>query len=453
MNPCASFKKLCKVFSVIFATFTLVYLIYMIVFVKVALPKVSFTFSLLRSRLSEEPVCKHNVTGDTIIRVKNSKTFLVSAYLDFRWSRIVRILGITHRNEPDSLLCNFCPFHSNYTHFAELQVHADHFGFPYGTTDLLCDVQDAKDPEYVSLYREDYPAPVFLKIQNINEQVNELEPKFQYDFIICISAMFSAYNNVLQFIQSLEMYRMLGAKKVIIYHTESSQPMQKILSYYIGLKFVEIIPWPITSFINVSKGWHFPEHPGDLHYFGQTAALNDCIYRNMYKSKYIALNDIDELIVPVIHKDWQEMLDHFLSVDPTLNVFIFENHVFPTTPQDKTNHLTPKEWTSVPGVNIVQHMYREPNPPDEINPTKMIINPRSIVKVSVHVPLEFTGNQYQVPNDFARLCHYREPKQKDLDRGLLIEDNVLSKYETELIKRVNGVLFEVGYIKTNFSEV
>lgn len=452
MKPCASFRKLCKVFSVIFATFTLVYLIYIITFVKIALPKVSFTFSLLQTTLSEKPVCKHNVSEDTIIRVKNSRTFLVSAYLDYRGSRVVRILGITYRDEPDSLLCNFCPFHSNNTQFAEFQVHTDHFNFPYGTTDLLCHVQDAKDPKYVSLYLADDPAPIFLKIQNIDEQVNELEPKFQYDFIICISAMFSAYNNVLQFIQSLEMYRILGAKKVIIYHTESSQQMKKILSYYIGLEIVELIPWPITSFLNVSRGWHYPEHPGDLHYFGQTAALNDCIYRNMYKSKYIVLNDLDELIVPVNHQNWPEMLDYFLSVDPNINVFIFKNHVFPTTPQDKTNHLTPKEWTSVPGVNIVHHVYREPNQPDEINPTKMIINPRSIVKVSVHVPLEFMGNQYEVPNDFARLCHYREPKQKDLDRGFLIEDNILSKYETELIIRVNRVLNDIDYIKTNSSQ-
>ncbi|XP_073397265.1 beta-1,4-galactosyltransferase galt-1-like isoform X1 [Dendrobates tinctorius] len=450
MNPCTSFRKLCKVFSVIFATFSLVYLAYIIVFVKVALPEDSLTSYFLRPvKLILDPVCKLNVTNNTIIKVKNSKTFLVSAYLDFRGNRIVRILGITYRYEPDSLLCDFCflnPSNSN-INFAEYQVHTDHFNFPYGTTDLLCNVQDDEDPEYVSLYQMDDPAPVFLKIQNTVEQVNNLEHKFQYNILICISAMFDAYSNVLQFIQSMEMYRMLGAEKVIIYHTESSPDMKKILSYYVDLKFVELISWPITSFINVSKGWHYPDHPGDLHYFGQTAALNDCIYRNMYKSKYIALNDIDELIIPVVHKDWPQMLDYLLHDDPSLNVFIFENHLFPTTPQDKTNGLTPKEWISVPGLNILHHVYREPNLPDEINPTKMIINPRSIVKVSVHVPLEFMGNQYQVPSDVAKLCHYREPKQRDLDQSFLIEDHILSEYEIILIERVNRVLTDVNYIK------
>ncbi|KAM4020851.1 uncharacterized protein ACNLHF_001099 isoform 1-T2 [Anomaloglossus baeobatrachus] len=451
MNPCASFRKLCKVFSVIFATFSLVYLAYIIVFVKVVLPEASLTAYIFRpvKLILNDRVCKLNVTDDPIIKVKNTRTFLVSAFLDFRDSRIVRILGITNRYEPDSLLCDFCFFNPNNSNsnFAELQVHTDHFGFPYGTTDLLCNVQDHTDPQYVSLYQMDDPAPVFLKIQNTMEEVNKLETTFQYNILICVSAMFGSYSNVLQFVQSMEMYRMLGAEKVIIYHTESSPNMKKILSYYVDLKFVELIPWPITSFINVSKGWHYPDHPGDLHYFGQTAALNDCIYRNMYKSKYIALNDIDELIIPILHKDWPEMLEHFLRDDPNLNVFIFENHLFPTTPQDKTNDMTPEEWISVPGVNILHHVYREPNLPSEINPTKMIINPRSVVRVSVHVPLEFTGNQYQVPSDVAKLCHYREPKQKDLDQSFLIEDHILSKYEINLIERVNQVLVDINYIK------
>lgn len=61
---------------------------------------------------------------------------------------------------------------------------------------------------------------------------------------------------------------------------------------------VEEIPWSLSRFLNVSQGW-LPEHgPGDLHYFGQIPALNDCVYRYMYRSRYVALQDIDELILP-----------------------------------------------------------------------------------------------------------------------------------------------------------
>lgn len=66
--------------------------------------------------------------------------------------------------------------------------------------------------------------------------------------------------------------------------------------FFSGL--VEVIPWSLSTYVNVSRGW-LPEHgPGELHYFGQIPALNDCLYRYMYQSRYVALHDIDELILP-----------------------------------------------------------------------------------------------------------------------------------------------------------
>ncbi|XP_072287900.1 beta-1,4-galactosyltransferase galt-1-like isoform X2 [Pyxicephalus adspersus] len=447
MKPCVSVKKLCKVFSLIFSTFTVLYLIYIVVLMKIALPGSTSTFPLLRWTESEKPICSQRVTGDTIIKVRNSRTYLIAAYLDLRSGRTVRILGITNRYEQDILLCDFCLSGTNNTAPVEFDIHTDHFDFPYGTTDLLCRLPDERFPEYVSIYRMNEPSPTFLKIQIPETQDQVIPIKFQYDFLVCVSTMFGSYNNILQFIQSMEMYQVLGAQKVVIYHTDSSLLMKKVLSYYIKLNLVELVLWPITSFLNVSTGWHYPEHPGELHYYGQTAALNDCIYRNRYRTKFIALNDIDELILPIMHKDWPEMIDSLLRIDPSTSVFIYENHVFPTTLHDRMNPLTPSEWASVPGLNILQHVYREPNRPGENNPTKMILNPRNVIQTSVHVPLEFIGEQYEVPDDIAKLCHYREPKQKDLENDLLIKDDIMLKYEAVLIKRVNRVLNKLRLVK------
>lgn len=61
---------------------------------------------------------------------------------------------------------------------------------------------------------------------------------------------------------------------------------------------MEVIPWTVSRFVSVSRGW-LPEHgPGELHYLGQIPALNDFIYRYMYQSRYVALHDTDELILP-----------------------------------------------------------------------------------------------------------------------------------------------------------
>ncbi|KAM9324230.1 uncharacterized protein PAF06_000243 [Gastrophryne carolinensis] len=439
MKTWASFKKSCKVFSVVFLALTIFYVIYIVVLIKIALPvgpMASTLFSLAETKL----ICKQSVSQDSIIKVKNSRTYLIAAYLDLRGSRVIRILGITNRHELDTLICDFCPPVTNPTVVAEIQVHSDHFGFPYGTTDLLCQLPEQEIPQYVSVFQRGNFSGTFLKIQNTEQQDTKDPANFQYDFLVCISGMFGAYNNVLQFIQSMEMYQMLGAKKVLIYHTDSSLLMKKVLAFYHQLGLVDLIQWPITSFLNVSTGWHYPEHPGELHYYGQTAALNDCIYRNMYITKYIVLNDIDELILPIPYKDWPEMMEFLLDSNPTASVFIFQNHVFPTSLQDKVNPSTPEEWTAIPGLNILRHSYREPNRPNEYNPSKMILNPRSVVRTSVHVPLEFDGEDYQVPGDIAKLCHYRESKQKDLETSQLFQDDIMAKYEFVLVERVNRVL-------------
>ncbi|MGL4849430.1 MAG: glycosyltransferase family 92 protein [Clostridium sp.] len=59
-----------------------------------------------------------------------------------------------------------------------------------------------------------------------------------------------------------------------------------------------MIPWSMSRFLRVSRSWKPDVSPGDIHYYGQIPALNDCIYRYMYQSRYVALHDTDELILP-----------------------------------------------------------------------------------------------------------------------------------------------------------
>ena len=39
------------------------------------------------------------------------------------------------------------------------------------------------------------------------------------------------------------------------------------------------------------------------------AALNDCVYRTMYRYKYALLVDVDEYIVPRQHADYRDMFE------------------------------------------------------------------------------------------------------------------------------------------------
>lgn len=91
-----------------------------------------------------------------------------------------------------------------------VQVHADNFGFPYMTTDVMCLMPEDCKATYVTLVTEggstESDDHTWLPIQNIIDKESEGE-LLKYDFTVCISTLFDDYNNVLQFAQTLEIYR------------------------------------------------------------------------------------------------------------------------------------------------------------------------------------------------------------------------------------------------------
>ncbi|KAL1269726.1 hypothetical protein QQF64_032015 [Cirrhinus molitorella] len=144
---------------------------------------------------------------------------------------------------------------------------------------------------------------------------------FKYDFTVCISTLFGNYNNVLQFAQTMEMYKLLGVQHVVIYKTSCGPDLEKLLKHYETEGMLEIVSWPIDQFLNSSSGWKFQKHKGDIHYYGQLATLNECLYRHMYQSKYI--------IMPYKHDNLPSLMKYLESVHPRISVFLFESHVFP----------------------------------------------------------------------------------------------------------------------------
>ncbi|XP_056138877.1 glycosyltransferase family 92 protein F13G3.3-like [Lampris incognitus] len=134
---------------------------------------------------------------------------------------------------------------------------------------------------------------VFLEVLN-QEMKSE---SFPHNFTVCFSTMFD-FTNTLQLVQSIEMLRLLGVTRVVVYKTNCSSKTQVLLDYYQNTGLVEVIPWHLSSLMNVSRGWQPQYSPGQMHYYGQIPALTDCVYRYMYRSKYLALHDMDELILP-----------------------------------------------------------------------------------------------------------------------------------------------------------
>ncbi|XP_068122212.1 uncharacterized protein [Hyperolius riggenbachi] len=385
--------------------------------------------SYMKSGLQlQPPVARDPITA------LNSQVFIISPYYDPRPGPSVRVIAIIHESVKEIYCLFHCLFNETVSVRASIDLHSDRFGFPYGTADLMC-----KEPSECSYKCMSFQTPnSTVTMEKILFEVkNHPFPSVSSNFTVCISSIFGGYNNVLQMVQSIEMYKILGASRVTIYNTSCSQNIDKVLHHYIEEGTLEVLPWPIDQHLKTSKEWRYSEGlTSQVGYYGQTAALNDCLYRNMYKSKFVLLHDIDEIILPVQDEDWFSLMEHLQRLHPDTSVFCFENHVFTTSASASGFDL----WPDIPGVNILHHPFREPINWNEFINRKMIVNPRQIFQTSIHLALKHTGTTKNIPQNIGISFHCRSQWRKDISSDQFIRDDIVRMYNVSLVPKVNGVI-------------
>ncbi|XP_030621031.1 uncharacterized protein LOC115804659 [Chanos chanos] len=390
---------------------------------------------------------KINESNTSITLIEGSPHFMVSAFFDHRETETIRIISIIKRDSLKPLYCVYCNT-QKYCQVgkADVDTHSDHFGFPFVASDVLCRGKYIHDATHITISTTSVisgnHSKVFLPVRN-----RQKTDWFRYDFTVCISNLFGKYNNVLQFAQTMEMYKLLGVQRVVIYNTSCGPDLEKLLQHYRREGILEVVQWPINQFLNPSPGWNFEEHKGDLHYYGQLVTLNECIYRNMYQSKYVLLNDIDEIIMPYKYTSLPQLMEILQKEQPGAGVFLIENHIFPKTQFEDSGKFKRLKWNNLPGINILEHIYREPDRKNVYNPTKMIVIPRNVVQTSVHTTLKHYGEVFKVPFDVCRIVHVRVPLQGSLTKEQLFEDKRLWEFEGDLVPNVDDALQKSSLLK------
>lgn len=98
----------------------------------------------------------------------------------------------------------------------------------------------------------------------------------------------------------MEVSSILGNTLVFFYDFNITEEVWMILEYYADERdLAEFIRWPIHSDIDTGNWYH-----------GQLVAIQNCLYRNMVASRYVAFHDIDEFIVPHNFTSWTSMVEH-----------------------------------------------------------------------------------------------------------------------------------------------
>lgn len=392
-------------------------------------------------------ICPASISANSITPIRGSRYLMVSAFISDEAPGQANIITIMNRTHSEPFTCIFCcSQHGLSISSVKLDKHIEHFGFPFVTTDAFCNIDPTCNATHMTISRPEN----LLEIQNhLYVPIHKLlihRRDFDVDFTLCISGLYGGYNNVLQFVQTIETYKLLGVEHVVIYNTSCGPDLEKALRSYEEDGILEIIPWPIHHFLEPSKGWNYELHSGEVHYYGQQATINDCIHRNRQRSKYVILTDADEIIMPYQHSTLNQLMTELQQNYPHVVAFIFWAHVFSKEVNSGTEKFDFSQWKHVPGLNILRHIYREPLKWWVNNNSKMIVDPRKVMQASVHTVRKISGKSMWVPSDLAVAMHTKL-RNSDLGIEKMIMDNKIWEYAERLIPNVNKVLRKSGILE------
>ncbi|XP_039631005.1 beta-1,4-galactosyltransferase galt-1-like [Polypterus senegalus] len=338
-----------------------------------------------------------------------AKYLLFSSYYDDRENlngqmkgraaiRLIALADGDHwLNEGDRLLCHvWCGSGMRSTEarpsaFNSLPI------WRYGLAHFLCRHPcDSSNFTWVKVGRshEDPSSAVALKLLNTRRR---RPPQPRVGLTVCVPTLSKNFNNVSELVQSLEMFRLLGAEKVILYKDGCSHKIQKVLDFYSREGFLKVFNLTGDSFLIPSNKWDYPKLQQGFPDLKLVVALNDCLYRTMYSNRFVVVHGLDKLFLPSTSKNWSDLVSSLRSAYPEGDIFSF-----------LTNPLTMSGFYG-------------------------IVNPQVIVQVADNSALEHRGKWVDLRGEVFT-CDNRDLLQR------LQEDERLDYYNLSLLENVKKVL-------------
>lgn len=116
---------------------------------------------------------------------------------------------------------------------------------------------------------------------------------FGYEISIC-----AIFQNEAPYLKEwIEYHRLVGVEHFWLYNNNSTDNYKKVLEPYVRLGIVNVINWPS------------PPHKDWTPY--QAKVYNHCIKKVKRRTKWLAIIDTDEFIVPVQHNNLKELLTNY----------------------------------------------------------------------------------------------------------------------------------------------
>ena len=252
------------------------------------------------------------------------------------------------------------------------------------------------------------------------------------NFTVCLTTLHSNFSDAKRLVEFIEMHRILGAQRIVVYNENVSGEIHRYLEMYKSSKFVDVYQWKVPSDV-------------DIHYHGQIAMVNDCLYRYMYISKYVSFVDVDEMIIPVHNYTWNDLiltLERKTSRIPKAG-FIFKN-VFYNLNFEMDEEAANNSLIKENRVLSLLYTKRENFIFEPYLRSKVIVNPRRVTVMDVHYIEEVLKgfSSYFVNTDMAVLQQYREfynsrlyTREAKRKRYWLV-NRIMFRYSKDLLNRI-----------------
>ena len=321
-------------------------------------------------------------------------TLVYSAWFDDRLSqRYIRVVLLTSTRHPPPLFCHFestSKQKSAVSIAASFYQHNENHYMQFGGYIASCIIPSALDsiPCFINIStRSTYKAQkecsdsVVLPLGFIDHLKASRK---QYG--ICIPPLHGEIS-VDRLIEFLELSQILGASLFTFYNFAVSEEVREVLNYYEDKGLARIFSWNLPSYIGKY----------DIHYFGQTLSIMDCLFRSMNHLHFVAFNDLDEFIVPLEHDNMIALLEEIHQDEHCAHCF--QSVIFDPVREDL--QISPL---------LTQRVFHRTL---DATPfwTKCVVNPRRIFEQGIHHVSKPIEDDYIV-NDVdwrtARVFHYRK---------------------------------------------
>ncbi|XP_052818756.1 uncharacterized protein LOC128244744 [Mya arenaria] len=293
---------------------------------------------------------------------------------------------------------------------------AEGHGKQYASYLFKCSPPGGKMPRFVSVVKSNCTVPPKILL------VKPTRPAGSYgrQFTVCLMPLNLNYSRAYELVEWIELNRLLGADKFMIYNESSAPNVNKVLNYYAKRDIVDVIQWPI------------PLDNREIHYFGQVAMLQDCLYRNKEESEFIVNEDLDEFIIPrpLLLKTWHDFVK---NKSEDIAGYIFRCTFFRKEWVDTEIDFSEKRIAEKYKLITLLRFGHETKLWNYKARSKYFARTSTVESLMIHeVPSVKTENVHQ---SIAMIHHYRnwsnfKPQEKVHD------DIVLQKYGKQLLKNV-----------------